>query len=340
MKKLLYITVFIGVIIAMVGCAYETPAYAPVAEDFPIDYDLHITEASTVEPYNTPINNRTFEGFRLYIPADSVTPTSARLSMINDSGSYINHGAMFRLERYENGKWERLPYINDVFWHLVGFIISPHVTIDNNVDWAWMYGELPPGTYRLVQNFGLGWGADPSAGRDFTAIFHITDEWQDTHDSWLAEQDALANIAFGRFADLDITITSHSRHGLNFTLTNNNPHYAYFINTIFIGFEDRFPDGGHSAGLVYSIFREWEAGAPKHLAYGESLIMTVNWYEEIGCIMNTHRWEPVNPYQWQLVLDILLDVDEEYINQHFRHAIPNAPGQGHRIYAEFEITQE
>ncbi|MCL2364265.1 MAG: hypothetical protein FWC71_06335 [Defluviitaleaceae bacterium] len=339
MKKLLFVAIIIAVIITITACAYETTAYNYANDErsfseMSVDDEYIIDKETNSEPTGA----NAFEGFRLYIPADSVTPTGVRLSMINNTERNISHGTMFHVERYEDGTWARIPYVNSVAWTLPLLSIQAQATIHSDIGWEFMYGELTPGKYRVVRTFSIGWNADPSAGRNFFAIFHISDEWQETHDSWLAEQDALAEIAFGRFAHLDIMITNHNRHGLDFTLTNNNPHYAYYINMIFMGWEEIHPEGRRSAGLEYMIFNHWEANDPKHLAVGESLSMTVNWYDEIGCITNIHRWQTINPYLWQLVIDVQLDVDEAYIHEHFRHNVPGAPGQGHRLYAEFEIA--
>jgi len=322
----------------MAACAYETAAHTtandqPPIVETPIVYNTHPNEEPALH------STSAFEDFHMYIPAGSVTPTSVRLSMINEGSQHISHGVMFQIEQYQNGSWNQPPLIiNDVFWILPLLNVPSNTTIDENINWEWKHGPLPPGTYRVVRHFNAGHNPQNHHHGYLYALFQIKDDWKETHDQWQSEQNTHANIAFERFENLNITITNQNNYGLDFTLTNNNPHYAYYIHTIFIGFEDRNPDGAHSAGLVYSIFHSWEAETPKHLAQNETLSMTINWYNEIGNIMETHRWQPTNPYQWQLVIDVQLDVDEAYINKHFRQNIPNVPNQNHRIYKDFEIT--
>ena len=49
----------------------------------------------------------------------------------------------------ENG-WTEVPYILEEFgWNTIGYIIEMDSTVEQEIDWTWIYGELEKGTYML-----------------------------------------------------------------------------------------------------------------------------------------------------------------------------------------------
>lgn len=49
----------------------------------------------------------------------------------------------------ENG-WTEVPYILEEFgWNAIGYIIEMDSTVEQEIDWTWIYGELEKGTYML-----------------------------------------------------------------------------------------------------------------------------------------------------------------------------------------------
>ena len=95
-----------------------------------------------------------WQSLRMYVEAGSVTPVGLRLSMINDNTELnFGHGVMFSIEQYLDGGWEQVPFIGDFGWILPLFNVEPKTTVDENIFWEHMHGELPPGLYRIVRNF-------------------------------------------------------------------------------------------------------------------------------------------------------------------------------------------
>jgi len=293
-----------------------------------------------------------WQGLHLYVAPGSVTPTGLRLSMINDSELNFGHGIEFRIEQYSGGRWRQVPFINDFAWALPLFHISPHTAVDENISWVHMHGELPPGQYRIVRNFIENDFTNPTpmwerdiAEADLYAIFMVEQDWQSKHELWQIEQYELAAVALARFEGLDLHLLEYSPRGLRFTLTNNNPNYRYHINSVFVGWEDTFPGGGFAGAMEYPIFSEWlpdNASWPfdndKRLAPGESLSLEVDWYDEIGLLAPSVVRESLNPYLFDLTVDVTLDASEEYIAEHFRHIIPEVPTVSYRIRASFDLS--
>ena len=294
-----------------------------------------------------------WQGLYMYAEAGGVTPTGLRLSVINNSEELsFGFGLPFRIEQYDSGEWQQVPFTGDVFWHLPLLIIAPNSVRDEDINWEHMHGQLQPGQYRIVRDF-IEFGSDGATTTQdrneiyLYAPFTIEEDWETAREIWLTAQDALAAAAYSRFDGLDLEISEHSPRGLSFTLTNNNTYYSYIINGIFMGWENRYPEGGFSGAVEYSIFNNswsnpsWPFGQDVRLQPGESISLDVDWYYAIGNLSpragHHPDWPPPYPYRFDLTADVTLDVDEEYKQEHFRRAIPGLPGAGHRITAHFEL---
>jgi len=289
----------------------------------------------------------------MYVEAGSVTPVGLRLSMINDNTELtFGHGVMFSIEQYLGGSWEQVPFIGDYGWILPLLNVAPKTTVDENIFWEHMHGELPSGLYRIVRNFIEFDLFDPAPmwQRDIPEIylyatFVVTEDWQTAHDLWQQEQDSLALVAFSRFEELDLEILEYSPRGLTFTLTNNNPYYSYIIDSVFVGWEDNVLDVGSAGSVEYSIFpnwrndsNSWPFGEYKSLGQGESFSLEIDWYDQIGYLTpSMDRLNP-NPYIFEIVVDVTLNVSEEYAIENFYHILPNIPSTSHRIRAFFDIS--
>jgi len=303
-----------------------------------------VPEAPTLPP--PPDIPTHWQGLHMHVAPGSVTPTGLQLSMINEGEINFGHGVMFDIEQYTNGRWTQVPFINDVAWRLPLLSVPPYTTVEENISWEHMHGELPPGQYRIVRNFIVHDFFDPTPmwerdipEADLYAVFTVPQDWQASHDAWQHQQGDLAAIALARFAGLDLEILEYSPQGLTFTLTNNNPTYSYIIDSIFIGWEDSFPEGGFAGAMEYSIFSRWMDDGMKKLLPGEQLSLEVDWYEQIGNLSpGMERRHPPTRHIFDLVVDVTLDVDDDYIYENFRHIIPGVPGVSHRIKAAFDLT--
>ncbi|MCL2187191.1 MAG: hypothetical protein FWC16_02855 [Defluviitaleaceae bacterium] len=300
--------------------------------------------ANAATPFQSTHND--WQGLYMYVAQGSVTPTGLRLSMTNNNADMnFGHGVMFAIEEYVSGTWRQVPFINEVAWILPLLSVPPNTIVDENISWEHMHGQLPPGKYRIVRNFmENNWDATPMWQRDISdaylyATFTIQRDWQTAHDQWQREQEIVAAAAYARFDGLDVTILTYSTRGLSFTITNNHPNYSYLISSIFVGWEDSAPGWGSASALEYSIFRDRESPEVKRLAPGEYLSMDVDWYNQIGDLTpSMARPYPFNAHIFDLVVDVTLDVDEEYIARYLYHRIPGLPNVWHRLRTPFDIS--
>ena len=291
-------------------------------------------------------------GLHMHVSPGSVTPSGLRLTMVNNSEDItFGYGAMFSIERYANGIWEEVSTVEDFAWITILLSVTPGKTIDENINWEFMHGELEEGKYRIVRNFMVGlWNYETREEERkeiyLYSVFTIGSEWEDNYSVWQIQQEELSAAAFARFEGLDLEILEYSSVGLTFSLTNNNPNYSYVINSVFVGWSDSIEGQGSASALEYSVFRDWSTREfpnwpfdhQKIMNYGDNITLEVNWYYEIGHLVSTSQRLSPNPYIFDLTVAVTLDVDQEYINNNFNHTIPGLPNETHSITADFDLA--
>ncbi len=71
----------------------------------------------------------------------------------NTTDKDIRFGEWFELQVQVNDRWFALPYrIDNAAFYEVAYGAPKDETIIHEVDWSWLYGELPKGTYRIVKD--------------------------------------------------------------------------------------------------------------------------------------------------------------------------------------------
>lgn len=64
-------------------------------------------------------------------------------------------GVAYSIERQDENGWMPLDYITPEppLWTMIGYSVKSGITKKQEVDWTGLYGELPPGTYRMAKEF-------------------------------------------------------------------------------------------------------------------------------------------------------------------------------------------
>ena len=299
------------------------------------------TTISYENKINAPPSNR--QGLHMYVAPGSVTPTGLRLSMINNTRQTYGHGVMFCIEQYENGRWTPAPAITEYFnWIYPLLTVHPNTTVEENISWKHMHGQLPPGKYRIVRSFiDITYEPIWSLEREINlyAIFTVKEDNQAAYLQWQSQEVHHAAIAYARLEGLDLEILEHSPRGLSFTLTNNNPHYSYIIDKVFVGWDSTFPDGGPGT-TEYSIHpgtTSWPFGDNKLLHPGDYISSEVDWYYRRRNLTPSWRRRNYEPNIFELVVVVTMDVSDEYVSTFSRHIIPGLPHTTHRLRAQFDI---
>ena len=89
------------------------------------------------------------------LTAKDVTPTGLTLVCTQSGGESkgeLQAGSWYNLAKKDGDSWslvEQRPQEHDVAWTAEAWIIPKEDTVEWQVDWEWLYGELPAGTYRI-----------------------------------------------------------------------------------------------------------------------------------------------------------------------------------------------
>lgn len=66
----------------------------------------------------------------------------------------LNTGDWYQIEVSTDGDWVPVEYAiedDDVAWNSLAWIIPMENTVEWDVNWEWLYGELPAGQYRIAK---------------------------------------------------------------------------------------------------------------------------------------------------------------------------------------------
>lgn len=63
----------------------------------------------------------------------------------------LTYGDDFKLEVLQDENWEEVPVIveGNYGFHQIAYTVPPEESIEQEINWEWLYGELPPGEYRI-----------------------------------------------------------------------------------------------------------------------------------------------------------------------------------------------
>ena len=92
------------------------------------------------------------------LTAKNVTSTGMTLVCTQSGGTHkgeLSTGAMFMLEKLSSNAWTQVPYKTgvNVGWEDMRINVPLNDASELAVNWEWLYGELPPGQYRIGKQF-------------------------------------------------------------------------------------------------------------------------------------------------------------------------------------------
>ena len=147
MKQHTTLALALAAALTLAGCAQGTAAQPPQAETTPL---------AAESP--TPTTSSPTEGeydWGIALTAEDVSPTGLTLTCTQSGGSptgELQTGSYYSLEVLEGESWtavEQRPQEYDVAWTAEAWVIPMEDSVQWTVDWDWLYGSLPAGTYRL-----------------------------------------------------------------------------------------------------------------------------------------------------------------------------------------------
>lgn len=140
MKKFLTLVLTLLMVLSLVGCAATKDALPPEEE-------LTAQTEKTGEPQ-----------WGITMEAKDVTPKGMTLVIHQEGGvevtGEINTGDPYALYRLEGDVWMEVPMIrDDIAWNAIAYLIPFGGELEQELNWSWMYGDLPAGEYKLVKSF-------------------------------------------------------------------------------------------------------------------------------------------------------------------------------------------
>jgi len=151
------------------------PKTEALSQDTAIDFTT--TQDTSIQPEEVTINqNMTASGdelvllddimqnggigypdWGLTLSAKDVTPSGLTLVCTQSGGEPsgdIMTGEDYYLTVWKKGHWRMvMPVIENYGWNSLAHWITKDNDTEFKIDWKWLYGELEPGTYRLVKEF-------------------------------------------------------------------------------------------------------------------------------------------------------------------------------------------
>lgn len=86
----------------------------------------------------------------------------------------LETGSDYALKVLENGNWVDVPTIIEEYsWTSEAYLIPKEDSVEFNVNWEWLYGKLPAGTYRITKGFMDFRGSGDYDEGSFEAEFEI-----------------------------------------------------------------------------------------------------------------------------------------------------------------------
>lgn len=146
-------------LVLLSGCAHEN---FPVAEtglvtaetvsSESVDTTASIDKNAWKPTLHDTVNN--LDGVTMTVKEGSFSSTGLTAVFKNKSGKQCIYGEPFWLEKKIDGKWYIVPvsFTGNYAFNSIGYDLAPGADREWTVDWAWLYGSLEAGEYRIVKN--------------------------------------------------------------------------------------------------------------------------------------------------------------------------------------------
>lgn len=110
------------------------------------------------------------------LTVSSAAALSAEIQIENQSEQDLSYGESYSLEVFEEetATWMPLMERGEISWHDLAYEVSAGTSSSQTVDWTDRYGQLSPGTYRIVKQIYVGQGDAETAGHTLMAEFSVT----------------------------------------------------------------------------------------------------------------------------------------------------------------------
>lgn len=132
MKKELKITLFVlGGLLIIFGIIALTQSHFEVTEE-------NAYAISEVENVSATISD--------------ISLTGATITIKDTNLTKYTYGEWYVIQKEENGKWYNIPTkVKEYGFNSIGYEADENNEVKFVIDWKWLYGELPQGSYRIIK---------------------------------------------------------------------------------------------------------------------------------------------------------------------------------------------
>lgn len=252
------------------------------------------------------------------LTAKNVTDESLTVVCEQKGGSDAKElltGSYYTIEKLVNNSWhkvEYLPHEYDISWTAEAWIIPEDKSVEWHENWAWLYGALEPGQYRIGKNITYWNGVGDSESKMYYAEFEISDP------------DKLAAEEWG----VSLSVGDVTPAGLTVYLTQRGENPGEVLNFEGRKLTDMVTD--MSYWLEYNILGEWR----KVPYLRDDTVPTWSQMPEMIAMDATTNWK----LEWKNYYGIL-PVEKYRIGKTVSVKLPSNDIQKFNVYAEFEISQ-
>lgn len=89
------------------------------------------------------------------IRIEDVSPAGATVTIRDTNPEPHVYGEWYQVEKKEGSSWRFVEPIIEAFgFNDIGYIVDENGEVKFDIDWTWLYGELPTGTYRILKQAG------------------------------------------------------------------------------------------------------------------------------------------------------------------------------------------
>ena len=93
----------------------------------------------------TPVENVT-------IQISNISPTGATFILTDTNTEPYVYGEWYKIQHLTDGGWQDVPPVIDNYgFHEIGYLPNDKGEVTFIINWEWLYGTLPAGTYRMFK---------------------------------------------------------------------------------------------------------------------------------------------------------------------------------------------
>ena len=137
----------------------DPPGFQQIISVFAVNEDGSIITGDTdgEHPELPGLEDEGFPNWGLTLSVKDVTASGLTLICTQSGGELtgeLETGSDYSLKVLEDGTWTDVPTVIEEYgWTAEAYMVPMEDSVEFQINWEWLYGELPKGTYRITKGF-------------------------------------------------------------------------------------------------------------------------------------------------------------------------------------------